>query len=68
VPDLDLANRQACARVKGGRIHLLHFQRTVREPMTALSLCDQVDLWCYGRLAGLAVLGWPGERAQALPQ
>jgi site-specific recombinase XerD len=26
VPDLDLANRQARARVKGGDIHLLHFQ------------------------------------------
>ena len=26
VPDLDLANRQARARVKGGHIHLLHFQ------------------------------------------
>lgn len=26
VPDLDLANRQARARVKGGNIHLLHFQ------------------------------------------
>jgi integrase len=26
VPDLDLANRQARARVKGGDTHLLHFQ------------------------------------------
>jgi site-specific recombinase XerD len=26
VPDLDLANRQARARVKGGHTHLLHFQ------------------------------------------
>jgi hypothetical protein len=26
VPDLDLTNRQARARVKGGDIHLLHFQ------------------------------------------
>src|SRR6516165_10523950 len=26
VPDLDLANRQARARIKGGHIHLLHFQ------------------------------------------
>ncbi|MGH3193015.1 MAG: tyrosine-type recombinase/integrase [Streptosporangiaceae bacterium] len=26
VPDLDLANRQARARVKGGHVHLLHFQ------------------------------------------
>ena len=31
-------------------------ERTVRELMSVLSLCDQVDLWCYGRLAGLAVL------------
>jgi integrase len=26
VPELDLANRQARARVKGGHVHLLHFQ------------------------------------------
>jgi len=26
MPDLDLANRQARARVKGGHTHLLHFQ------------------------------------------
>ena len=32
-------------------------QRTIRELMPVLSLCDQVDLWRYGRLAGLAVLG-----------
>jgi hypothetical protein len=31
-------------------------QRTVRELMSVLSLCDQSDLWRYGRLAGLAVL------------
>ena len=32
-------------------------ERTVREFMSVLSLCDQVDLWRYGRSAGLAVLG-----------
>jgi D-serine dehydratase len=32
------------------------FERTVRELMSVLSLCDQVDLWRYGRSAGLAVL------------
>jgi hypothetical protein len=31
-------------------------ERTVRELMSVLSLCDQVDLWRYGRSAGLAVL------------
>jgi tetratricopeptide (TPR) repeat protein len=31
-------------------------KRTVRELMSVLSLCDQSDLWRYGRLAGLAVL------------
>src|SRR5690242_8876546 len=31
-------------------------ERTVRELMPVLSLCDQVDLWCYGRSAGLPVL------------
>ena len=30
-------------------------ERTVRELMPVLSLCDQVDLWCYGRSAGLDV-------------
>ena len=32
------------------------YQRTVRELMPVLSLCDQADLWRYGWLAGLAVL------------
>ena len=31
--------------------------------MPVLSLCDQVDLWCYGRSAGLAMLGWPDDEA-----
>jgi hypothetical protein len=31
-------------------------ERTVRELMPALSLCDQTDLWRYGRSAGLAAL------------
>ena len=35
---------------------LLDTERTVRELMSVLSLCDQSDLWRYGRLAGLAVL------------
>jgi len=32
-------------------------QRAVREFIPVLSFCDRVDLWCYGRSAGLAVLG-----------
>ena len=40
----------------GGYAFRAH-ERTVRELMPVLSLCDQVDLWCYGRSAGLAVLG-----------
>ena len=35
----------------------LGHKRTIRELMPVLSLCDQVDLWRYGRSAGLAVLG-----------
>jgi hypothetical protein len=31
-------------------------ERTVRELMPVLSLCDQVDLWRYGRSGGLAAL------------
>jgi hypothetical protein len=31
-------------------------ERTVRELMPVLSLCDQVDSWRYGTSAGLAVL------------
>jgi transposase len=34
----------------------MRYERTVRELMSVLSLCDQVDLWRYGRLAGSAVL------------
>jgi integrase len=36
VPDLDLANRQARARVKGGDIHLLHFQTGAARLMAKL--------------------------------
>jgi hypothetical protein len=32
-------------------------ERAVREFIPVLSFCDRVDLWCYGRSAGLAVLG-----------
>ncbi|MGD0557984.1 MAG: hypothetical protein ABSA93_23760 [Streptosporangiaceae bacterium] len=32
-------------------------QRAVRELRSVLSGCDQMDLWRYGRSAGLAVLG-----------
>ena len=36
VPDLDLANRQARARVKGGDTHLLHFQTAAARLLRAL--------------------------------
>ena len=39
-----------------GQLAWASLERTVRELMPALSLCDQVDLWRYGRSAGLAVL------------
>ena len=37
VPDLDLANRQAQARVKGGHIHLLHFQTAAARLLAKLT-------------------------------
>ena len=37
VPDLDLANRQARAQVKGGDIHLLHFQTAAARLLARLT-------------------------------
>ena len=37
VPDLDLANRQARARVKGGDTHLLHFQTAAARLLSKLT-------------------------------
>ena len=37
VPDLDLANRQARARVKGGDVHLLHFQTAAARLLAKLT-------------------------------
>lgn len=36
LPDLDLANRQARARVKGGHVHLLHFQTAAARLLSKL--------------------------------
>lgn len=37
VPDLDLANRQAQARVKGGHVHLLHYQTAAARLLAKLT-------------------------------